>query len=77
MLKESADAAIVQAIIGLAHNLGLRVVAEGIDNHEALTRLKHLHCDIVQGYLLAQPVPIEELQTSTCDTIHTTWLNCL
>lgn len=45
---------IVQAIISLAHSLGMKVVAEGVENEEQLARLKQLECDRVQGFLFSE-----------------------
>src|SRR5581483_2775329 len=61
MLDDEADAAIVASTIGLGHNLGLRVVAEGVETAAMLARLVALHCDAVQGYYLSGPLPAEEL----------------
>jgi EAL domain-containing protein (putative c-di-GMP-specific phosphodiesterase class I) len=47
---------IVRIIIILAHNLGLKVVAEGIENREQMEMLKHLGCELGQGYLFSRPV---------------------
>ena len=52
---------IVRSTIDLGRNLGLRVVAEGVETEEAWDRLAELGCDIAQGYLLTRPVPPEEL----------------
>jgi diguanylate cyclase (GGDEF)-like protein/PAS domain S-box-containing protein len=49
--------AIVQAIVFLAHSLGLVVVAEGVEREDQLTRLWQLDCDRVQGYYFARPMP--------------------
>ena len=55
------DAAIVMAIIMLAHNLRLKVVAEGVETEEQL-RFLHLHrCDEIQGYFFSKPLPAEAL----------------
>lgn len=54
------DAAIVVAIIGLAHNLQLRVVAEGAEDREQLQFLRRHGCDEVQGFFFSHPLPGEE-----------------
>jgi diguanylate cyclase (GGDEF)-like protein len=60
---DSADAsAIVRAIIAVGHQLGLRVVAEGIETREQLRLLRLLGCDAAQGYFFCVPVPLEELE---------------
>ena len=58
------DAAIVTAVISLAHTLGLIAIAEGIETAEQLAQLRALDCDIAQGYYFARPRPaaaIDEL----------------
>ena len=54
------DAALVEAIIALAHNLRLKVVAEGVETEQQLAFLQGLKCDEWQGYLYSKPVPAEE-----------------
>jgi diguanylate cyclase (GGDEF)-like protein len=56
MLKNENDAAIVRATIDLAHNLGMKVVAEGVENKETADRLAELGCDILQGYYFSKPL---------------------
>lgn len=56
------DAVIVASTITLAHNLGLIVVAEGVENREQVVHLKTAGCDQVQGYFFQRPVPAEEIR---------------
>jgi len=56
---ESGNGAIVRAIVTLAQQLGLRVVAEGVETNEELALLRRLGCDLVQGYLFAKPMRVE------------------
>jgi diguanylate cyclase (GGDEF)-like protein len=56
------DAALVMAIITLAHNLRLKVVAEGVESEEQLSFLHLLRCDEWQGYLFSKPVPVEAFE---------------
>ena len=51
----------VEAIIQLAKNLGMRVVAEGIENEEQFRKLNEMGCDIGQGYLFSKPMPHDEV----------------
>ncbi|EDN69989.1 sensory box/GGDEF family protein [Beggiatoa sp. PS] len=54
------DVNITKAIIALAHNLQMTVVAEGVEKETQLILLKSLQCDEIQGYLISRPVPEEE-----------------
>jgi len=58
---DDANLPIVQAVIALAHGLGIEVVAEGIETVAQLDRLRSLVCDRGQGYFYARPLPPEEL----------------
>jgi diguanylate cyclase (GGDEF)-like protein len=55
--EDGPGTTIVTASIRLAHDLGMRVVAEGVETTRQLDRLRELGCDVVQGYLLARPMP--------------------
>ncbi len=57
----TAEVAIVRSTIKLAHDLGLRVVAEGVETSAVLAHLCELECDAVQGYLFGRPMPAEDL----------------
>ena len=61
MLDDPTDLAIVRAIVGLGHTLGLRVVAEGVESVEEAAMLQAAHCDELQGYLFGRPMPPEEI----------------
>ena len=58
--QNTDDVAITQAIIAMAHSLGLKVIAEGVENEEQLDFLRELKCDQVQGYIFSEPIPAEE-----------------
>jgi EAL domain-containing protein (putative c-di-GMP-specific phosphodiesterase class I) len=59
-IEATADRSIVEAVIALAHGLGIGVVAEGIETDDQLDRLRELGCDLGQGYLFSRPVPAEQ-----------------
>ncbi len=63
MEESGNDAKIVHATIDLAHNLGLQVVAEGVETANCLNALKSLKCDYAQGYYLSRPILPDELVT--------------
>jgi len=63
MLHDSRDENIVRAIIDLAHNLDLRVVAEGVEDEATLQRLIAMGCDMAQGYFLSPPLPLEQFRS--------------
>ncbi len=62
MLNQQKDAVIVKATIDLAHNLGLKVVAEGVETKVIAQKLGGLGCDILQGYLFSRPIPGPEFE---------------
>jgi EAL domain-containing protein (putative c-di-GMP-specific phosphodiesterase class I) len=57
MMTNVRDTSIVRSTINLAHDLGLRVVAEGIETADALAMIGRLGCDEAQGHLIARPQP--------------------
>ena len=61
MDKDDADEAIVRSMIELAHNLGMRVVAEGVESAATWMRLGAMGCDLAQGFHLARPLPASGL----------------
>jgi diguanylate cyclase (GGDEF)-like protein len=60
-MRESRDKSIVKAAIDLAHALGLKVVAEGVETDYAMRSLLEMGCDEAQGYYMATPMPYDEL----------------
>jgi EAL domain-containing protein (putative c-di-GMP-specific phosphodiesterase class I) len=61
MDTDENDAVIVRSTIDLGRNLGLDVVAEGVESAEILEILAGLGCDLVQGFFLSRPVPADDL----------------
>ena len=59
---KAADAIIVQTIIGMANNLGIEVIAEGVETEEQHSFLEQHGCPSFQGYLFSKPMPIEEFK---------------
>ena len=69
MTEDENDASIVKATIGLAHDMGLAVVAEGVEDQATQDQLGRLGCDIIQGYYISRPVPHQAFSTllSACN----------
>jgi diguanylate cyclase (GGDEF)-like protein len=67
LISSTDDAAIVRAIISLAHSLRLKVVAEGVETPEQLRFLRTLGCDQYQGYHFSPPLPAREFAQLVCD----------
>jgi EAL domain-containing protein (putative c-di-GMP-specific phosphodiesterase class I) len=57
-----SDSIIVQTIIGMANNLGMEVIAEGVETEEQRAFLEQHGCVVYQGYLFGKPVPVEEFE---------------
>ena len=62
MIESDDDAMIVRSTIDLAHNLGMQVIAEGIENKEILELLSILQCELGQGYYISRPIIDEDLE---------------
>jgi diguanylate cyclase (GGDEF)-like protein len=62
MADDARAAALVASTIALAHSLGLRMVAEGVENDITYAELKSVGCDQAQGYYMSRPVPADELE---------------
>jgi EAL domain-containing protein (putative c-di-GMP-specific phosphodiesterase class I) len=60
---DTHNAAIVRSTVQLAHALGLPIVAEGVEDAEALGWLRDIGCDIGQGFHLCRPLPMDELRS--------------
>jgi diguanylate cyclase (GGDEF)-like protein len=63
------DASVVTAVIAVAHSLGLRVVAQGVETEEQVTLLRSLKCDEVQGFLWSPPVPAERCEAMLAEGV--------
>jgi diguanylate cyclase (GGDEF)-like protein/PAS domain S-box-containing protein len=61
MMADSASVSIVRSVIELGHNMGLQVVAEGVENRETWDKLISLGCDLAQGHYLCPPMPAADL----------------
>jgi diguanylate cyclase (GGDEF)-like protein len=61
MSNSENDASIIRATVSLAHDLGLTVVAEGVENQASQDALKQMGCEIAQGYHICKPAPAEEI----------------
>jgi len=61
MARDVSDAVIVRSTIDLAHNMGLNVVAEGVEDEATLERLRALGCDMVQGFFLSKPLTASDI----------------
>ena len=59
---KATDAVIVQTIIGMGQNLGLAIIAEGVETEQQRDFLEQNGCLLFQGYLFSKPVPIEQFE---------------
>jgi diguanylate cyclase (GGDEF)-like protein len=70
MATSPSDAVIVRSTIDLGHNLGLRVVAEGVETQHVWEELTALGCDTAQGYYLSRPMPAADLERQLREATH-------
>jgi EAL domain-containing protein (putative c-di-GMP-specific phosphodiesterase class I) len=61
IIDDPAREGVVRAMIALAHALGLRAIAEGVEDEPTLAKLRDLDCDAAQGYLFTRPVDAAEI----------------
>ncbi len=69
MANSETDATIVQSTIAMAHSLGLKVVAEGIEDENVWNLLADFKCDMAQGYYMSRPLPSQDLENWVRTTI--------
>ena len=62
--RDKRCTSIVRSLIALAHDLGLEVIAEGVEREEQLAFIRDLHCEYVQGFLLNKPMPLDAFQAT-------------
>jgi len=62
LISNKAHQSIVEAMIKMSHALGIKMIAEGIENDQTVERLRQLDCDYIQGYHIGKPMPLFEFQ---------------
>ncbi|MBU3205247.1 sensor domain-containing protein [Clostridium algidicarnis] len=60
--KNKKDKSIVEGIINLSHNMGIKVVAEGVEDYNQLKLLEDMNCDNIQGYIFSKPLPAKDVE---------------
>jgi len=68
LLQNRSSTAIVHSVVALGHDLGLEVVAEGVESRRVWESLAEMGCDVVQGYFIGRPMPAEEFETWQWDS---------
>jgi EAL domain-containing protein (putative c-di-GMP-specific phosphodiesterase class I) len=61
MLTDKESDQIVNSIMGLARNLKMDIIAEGVERPEEMARLRDLGCNLAQGFLISQPIPADRV----------------
>jgi diguanylate cyclase (GGDEF)-like protein len=74
MLTDQQDEVIVRSTVDLGHNLGLLVVAEGVESLATLDRLRQMDCDVAQGYVISEPIAADELIGWICRAEPNAWM---
>lgn len=69
LTKGEKDRALVNAMVQMAHSLGLKTIAEGVESQEQLEILKEMGCDMAQGYYFSKPIPPEEVEKRLKDWV--------
>ncbi|MEO6260308.1 MAG: EAL domain-containing protein, partial [Thermoanaerobaculia bacterium] len=62
LMSDQRARAITRSIIDLAHELGLKVVAEEVEDEQQLAFLREARCDFIQGFLFSKPMPVAEFE---------------
>jgi EAL domain-containing protein (putative c-di-GMP-specific phosphodiesterase class I) len=62
MATEPSDVVLVQSAVDLGHNLGLHVVAEGVEDAETMATLRDMGCDLIQGYFIRRPASAADIE---------------
>lgn len=70
MCRNTDDQVIVNTTLNMSHNLGLEVVAEGVEDEQTLLSLKRLGCDVAQGYFIAKPMTLGDVEQWLIKTSH-------
>jgi diguanylate cyclase (GGDEF)-like protein len=77
MLVDAQDEVIVRSTVDLGHNLGLVVVAEGVESFDILDRLREVGCDVAQGYAISEPVLSSDILEWLQGSGHRAWQSAL
>jgi EAL domain-containing protein (putative c-di-GMP-specific phosphodiesterase class I) len=68
LLCSDNDKAIVKTTINLAHNLGIKVTAEGVESKEIMSKLMEYDCDVAQGFFLSKPISVKDFTKWVTDS---------